>query len=51
LRSMAASPAQGRAASSMNRNRPDSDRDGTPDEWERAHGLNPRDPKDAAAST
>ncbi|MFB3826607.1 MAG: pectate lyase [Bryobacteraceae bacterium] len=28
---------------------PDNDGDGMPDQWERAHGLNPRDPKDAAA--
>lgn len=27
----------------------DTDRDGIPDDWERAHGLNPRDPTDAAA--
>jgi hypothetical protein len=26
----------------------DTDADGIPDAWERAHGLNPRDPKDAA---
>jgi hypothetical protein len=26
----------------------DSDGDGIPDEWERAHGLNPKDPNDAA---
>ncbi len=25
----------------------DTDRDGMPDEWEKAHGLNPRDPADA----
>ncbi len=24
----------------------DSDRDGMPDAWERAHGLNPKDPAD-----
>lgn len=29
----------------------DSDRDGMPDEWEIAHGLNPNDPKDANAYT
>jgi pectate lyase len=29
----------------------DTDRDGMPDEWERAHGLNPRDPADAARTT
>ena len=28
----------------------DTDRDGMPDAWENAHGLNPRDPADAAAS-
>jgi pectate lyase len=28
---------------------PDADRDGLPDEWERAHGLNPHDPRDASA--
>jgi hypothetical protein len=27
----------------------DSDGDGIPDAWERAHGLNPNDPTDAAA--
>ena len=27
----------------------DSDEDGIPDEWEKAHGLNPNDPKDANA--
>jgi hypothetical protein len=27
----------------------DADNDGMPDAWERAHGLNPRDPADAAA--
>jgi len=26
---------------------PDGDNDGLPDEWEKAHGLNPADPKDA----
>jgi hypothetical protein len=25
----------------------DSDHDGIPDEWEKAHGLNPNDPADA----
>jgi hypothetical protein len=25
----------------------DSDNDGTPDDWEKAHGLNPNDPSDA----
>lgn len=29
----------------------DTDRDGIPDEWERAHGLNPNDPADARALT
>ena len=28
---------------------PDRDRDGMPDAWETAHGLNPDDPSDAAA--
>ena len=28
---------------------PDSDHDGMPDDWEVRHGLNPRDPSDAAA--
>ncbi len=28
---------------------PDSDSDGVPDAWERAHGMNPRDPADARA--
>ncbi|WP_295768296.1 polysaccharide lyase [uncultured Mucilaginibacter sp.] len=27
----------------------DSDNDGLPDAWEKAHGLNPKDPKDSAA--
>lgn len=27
---------------------PDADHDGIPDEWERAHGLNPNDPNDGA---
>jgi hypothetical protein len=26
----------------------DTDGDGIPDDWERAHGLNPRDPRDAS---
>jgi hypothetical protein len=30
---------------------PDSDEDGMPDAWEKAHGLDPRDPRDAAAVT
>jgi hypothetical protein len=29
----------------------DSDGDGIPDDWERAHGLNPRDPRDGARAT
>ena len=29
----------------------DSDFDGIPDEWEKAHGLNPNDRKDAALTT
>ena len=28
----------------------DSDGDGIPDEWEKAHGLNPNDPRDAASA-
>ena len=28
--------------------RPDTDKDGIPDEWERQHGLNPLDPSDSA---
>ena len=30
---------------------PDSDRDGLPDDWETAHGLNPNNPADATADT
>jgi hypothetical protein len=29
----------------------DSDGDGIPDDWERAHGLNPRDPRDGGRAT
>ena len=29
----------------------DGDGDGIPDDWERAHGLNPRDPRDASRLT
>jgi hypothetical protein len=29
----------------------DSDGDGIPDDWERAHGLNPRDLRDGARPT
>ena len=28
----------------------DADRDGIPDEWERAHGLDPKNPADGAAT-
>lgn len=31
--------------------RVDSDRDGMPDEWEKAHGLNPNDASDATLLT
>ncbi len=30
---------------------PDTDGDGMPDAWEKAHGLNPRDPRDATQNT